>query len=221
MRGRGQRPLRVALDMDGVLADLKSALLRHSVALFGDVAGAPESRVTKTRRRRLWNSVQSTENFWETLDETEPGGVSRLAALAAERRWETIFLTTRPETAGDGAQLQTQRWLIARGFPCPSVFVVRRSRGAIAAALELDVVVDDRPENCLDVVSDSTARAVLTWRRTTDAPGIVLNRGRIDLVRGLSESLDLLTEIDSSRRRRPSGLSSLLQTWGVRLSPAV
>jgi hypothetical protein len=221
MSARGQRPLRVAFDMDGVIADLKSALVRQSAALFGEAAGAGQTGLTKSRRRRLWNSAQSTENFWETLDETEPGGVSRLAALVAERRWETIFLTTRPETAGDGAQVQTQRWLAARGFPCPSVFVVRRSRGVIAAALELDVVVDDRPENCLDVVSDSTARAILTWRRTADPPGIVLNRGRIDLVSRFGESLDLLTEMDVSRRQPASRLSGFLHTFRARLVPAI
>jgi hypothetical protein len=101
------------------------------------------------------------------------------------------------------------------------VFVVRRSRGVIAAALELDVVVDDRPENCLDVVSDSTARAILTWRRTADPPGIVLNRGRIDLVSRFGESLDLLTEMDVSRRQPASRLSGFLHTFRARLVPAI
>ena len=46
----------------------------------------------------------------------------------------------------------------------PSVYVVQGSRGRIAAALALDVVVDDRPENCLDIAVDSKARAILVWR---------------------------------------------------------
>ena len=52
----------------------------------------------------------------------------------------------------------------SKGFTLPSVFVVQGSRGRIAAALGLDIVVDDRPENCLDVVVDSKARAILVWR---------------------------------------------------------
>src|SRR5439155_16592344 len=90
--------------------------------------------------------------------------IGRLASLAAERRWEIIFLTRRPESAGATAQVQTQRWLQSKGFTLPSVFVVHGSRGRIAAALDLDVVIDDRPENCLDVVVDSKARALLVWR---------------------------------------------------------
>ncbi len=108
--------------------------------------------------------MRGRENFWETLDEIEPGALSRLYRLVCDRRWELIFLTSRPETAGDTAQAQSHRWLAAHGFPAPSVFVVHGSRGRIAAALNLDVLVDDRPENCLDVAIDSSARAILVWR---------------------------------------------------------
>jgi len=206
-----RRPFRVAFDMDGVLADLNSALSRAARTLFG-AAAMPEIPLTKRRRRQLWNTVQSTPNFWETLEETEPGAVARLAALVRERQWEVVFLTTRPETAGDSVQTQTHRWLVARGFPCPNVFVVRRSRGAVAAVFELDVVVDDRPEHCLDVVSDSSARAVLAWRRRTEAPGIMLNRVRIDVVSGVHDALNLLLDIDARRCDPPSLLSRLLRT---------
>ena len=216
MSGRLPKPLRVAFDMDGVVADLTSALRSHSATLFGDSGEASEHRLIGRRRRRLWDHVRSVENFWESLNEAVPGGVGRLAALVAERRWEVIFLTTRPETAGAPVQEQTQRWLMGHGFFCPSVFVVRKSRGAIAAALEIDVVVDDRPENCLDVVSESSARAILNWQRTTAAPAIALDRLRIDVVHGFTEALDRLTAIDSTRHQPPPRrLSRLLQAFGV------
>src|SRR5688572_24449855 len=120
--------------------------------------------MTTRQQRKLWRHVETIENFWATLSETEPGVVARLATTATERRWEIIFLTKRPQTAGATAQVQSQRWLESRGFPLPSVFVVRGSRGRIAAALDIAIVVDDRPENCLDVVVDSKARAIRVWR---------------------------------------------------------
>ena len=120
--------------------------------------------LTARQQRELWRAVCARANFWESLDEIEPGALARLFQLVRDRRWEPIFLTSRPETAGDTAQLQSHRWLAAHGFPAASVFVVHGSRGKIAAALELDVVVDDRPENCLDVAIDSNARAILVWR---------------------------------------------------------
>ena len=209
------RPFRVAFDMDGVLADLGGAVARESVALFGEATDPVEACDTR-RRRRVWQHIESTQNFWETLDETEPGVVAALNALTRGRRWDVIFLTTRPETGGDPARIQTARWLAARGFEAPGVFVVRRSRGAIAAALELDAVVDDRVESCVDVVSESDARALLVWRREAEPPAIALNRVRIDVVRSAGDALSELGRIDAARRERPSRFSALLRTFAAR-----
>ena len=109
--------------------------------------------LTSRQQRKLWRHVESIENFWETLKEIEPGSVAQLASVALANRWEIIFLTKRPQSAGSTAQLQSQRWLESNGFTFPSVYVVQGSRGRIAAALGLDVVVDDRPENGLGLAS--------------------------------------------------------------------
>ncbi len=220
MRAARRRPLRIGCDMDGVVADLGAAMSRESLALFGD-EGRDADHLAARRRKHLWTRVQAVENFWETLDEIEPGGVSRMAALAAERRWEVIFLTTRPDSAGDTAQRQTHRWLAAHGCSSPNVFVVRRSRGLIAAALELDVVLDDRPGNCLDVIADSEARAILTWRREQDIPTLALNRARIEVVKGFHQALDALTTMDLHRHESSSRLSAILRTFVNRSARAV
>src|SRR5438093_402298 len=52
--------------------------------------------MTPRQQRKLWRHVESIENFWQTLVELEPGVIARLAAIAAERRREIIFLTKRP-----------------------------------------------------------------------------------------------------------------------------
>ena len=87
--------------------------------------------------------------------------MARLAVTVAVQGWEILFLTRRPDTAGDTVQVQSQRWLRAHGFELPSVYVVSESRGKIAASLSLDVVIDDRPDNCVDVSADSSAKPVL------------------------------------------------------------
>jgi hypothetical protein len=154
----------------------------------------PTLRITARQQRKLWDHVEAIENFWETLAEIEPGSVARLAKIAIEKRWEVIFLTRRPDTAGATAQAQSQRWLRAKGFPLPSVFVVQGSRGRIAASLALDIVVDDTPENCLDVTVDSKARAILV-RRDESRP-IATKRLGIGVVRSVGECLDVLAQID-------------------------
>jgi hypothetical protein len=148
--------------------------------------------LTRQQQHDIWEAVRNTENFWESLAETEPGVVARLAALAREREWEVIFITQRPSSGGETTQLQTQRWLVAYGFDLPSVYVIKGSRGKVAAALSLDVVVDDRPENCLDVKLESRARAVLIW--SADFVDIPPNAQRLGIepVAGIGACLDLL-----------------------------
>jgi hypothetical protein len=217
--------LRIGFDCDGVLANMEAGLVRQAEALFGEsttlrveareadtpppAAGDPAEsapdnaaplvklKLSPRQQRRLWNHVESIENFWQTLQECEAGIVERLGSLARARRWEIIFLTKRPEGAGLTAQLQTQLWLESRGFQLPSVYVVQGSRGRIAAALGLDIVVDDRPENCLDVVVDSKARAILIWRDGAEQLPAAAKRLGIGVVGSVAECLDILVQIDS------------------------
>lgn len=217
--------LRIAFDLDGVLADMDSALAAHAEVLFGKTrigraAPAPEPVIeassngpgpapahmdlTARQRRRLWRRVAGVENFWLTLQEIEAGSVKRLAAVATERRWQIIFLTKRPATAGLSAQVQSQRWLVEHGFERPSAYVVKGSRGLIAAALDLDVVVDDRPESCRDVIAESSARAILVWRNPSPQQSLAAQRLGIGVVRTVDECLARLLEIEALGRRTAS-----------------
>ena len=198
--------LRIAFDMDGVLADMEGALVDHADGLSG---------ADDETSRRLWQRVAAIENFWESLNELEPGTVARLHALTIERRWEVIFLTRRPSTAGATAQIQTQRWLETRGFALPSVYVVQRSRGQIAAALGLDFVIDDRPENCLDVAVDSKARPILVLRDNgTQLPAAIRRLG-IGVVGSVCQCLDILAQIDVEETS-PGMVTRVLRLLGLK-----
>ncbi len=203
-------PLRVAFDIDGVVADLRSVLIREAAVQFGRALSIapdvdedrPLEGLNHRERKRLWRRIATIENFWETLEETEEGAVARIAARASKRRWEVLFVTQRPATAGRSAQIQTQRWLCDKGFPLPAVYVVRRSRGAIAEALGLDAVVDDQVANCLDVVADSHARPLLLCREgETSAAAVpagpaVTRPAPVTLVRSIDECLEVLEAMD-------------------------
>jgi hypothetical protein len=217
--------LRLGFDMDGVLADLNAALVREAMRLFpgierkapttpGSPTGGPLTdaaapadpaevvpgslKLSSRQERQLWDAVRQITNFWETLAETEAGIVERLATTSSEKRWEVMFLTSRPRTAGDIVQIQSQRWLQQHGFPFPALYVVSTSRGRIAQALELDVVVDDRPENCLDVAIESKARAILVWRGEEGEVPASARRLGIGGVASVGACLDLLVEADAA-----------------------
>jgi hypothetical protein len=179
-------------------------------------APAVRLQITSRQQRRLWQHIGTIENFWEGLAEIEPGVVKKLSSLADERRWEIIFLTKRPESAGATAQVQTQRWLQSKGFALPSVFVVQGSRGRIASALQLDVVIDDRPENCLDVVMDSKgARAILIWRNDPAQLPPAAKRLGIGVVKSVSECLDILTQLDGPDKDEPGVMARVKKLLGL------
>jgi hypothetical protein len=202
----------LTLEARRLFPDIDPAAIPNSAAP-GTGPGAPETSpdagsrqpeeqalsfgsLSSRQQREIWNAVCDRENFWETLDEIEPGALARLYALVQKHRWELIFLTSRPETRGDTAQAQSHRWLSKHGFTQPSIFVVHGSRGKIAASLALDVIVDDRPENCLDVAIDSAARAILVWRGdANNVPGSARQLG-IGSVGSMSECLDILESLD-------------------------
>lgn len=212
-------PLRVAFDLDGTIADMHAALRKTAEELFGneplanaadDQTGAGSATDDETDGKRVlvqlhlsarqqmqvWDHVKTVENFWNSLPELEPGIVARLADVAAKRRWEVIFLTTRPVVAGDTVQIQSQRWLEAHGFPLPSVFVVQRSRGKIADVLQLDAVVDDRAENCLDVAVESKAKPILIWPADPKLLPPGAKRLGVRVAGSISEALSLLEALD-------------------------
>jgi hypothetical protein len=214
--------LRVAFDLDGTIADMFGVLKKEAEKLFGGLvrnrrtgtapleaepgAALAETSTSLSRlnlderqRVRLWEHVESIPNFWTTLPEIEPGIVRRIAAAAVDRRWEVIFLTTRPGVAGETTQRQSQLWLEAHGFQWPSVFVVQRSRGRIADALALDALVDDRTENCLDIVAESKAHAILV-HKGADKPEVArARRHGVHVVHSISGAVDLLLKIDGAK----------------------
>jgi len=168
--------------------------------------------LTPGQWRRLWAHVRRTEDFWFSLPEIDEGIVAHIASRAEARRWEVIFLTTRPKVRGQTTQAQSQKWLEAHGFARPSVFVVQRSRGLIAHALELDAVVDDRLENCVDVALESKAAAILI-RPSNSSTAQHQRPVGVRVVGSIREALTVLEEIDDDRNR-PGVVRSLKKLLG-------
>ncbi|MGE3276035.1 MAG: hypothetical protein AB7O67_13045 [Vicinamibacterales bacterium] len=214
--------LRIAFDLDGTVADMLTVLRQEAEQLFGEdtlsrqtyqVRDTPsagpdedpdnpamaELHLTPRQQMQLWDHVRQIDNFWLKLAETESGIIARIATVAYRRRWEVIFITTRPASAGETVQLQSAQWLDAHGFALPSVFVVHGSRGKVAEALGLDFVVDDRPDNCLDVAVDSKAKAILIWPDDPNKLPAGARRLGIRPAATIGEAVDLIEKYDDLR----------------------
>jgi hypothetical protein len=160
--------LRLGFDLDGVVADFRTAFLDAAAQLLGGNSIQRQSSpmpdldgVSAADAKRVWKAITETPNWWLGLAPYEPAQIARLYQLSRRFRWEVSFLTTRIPTAGDSVQFQSQAWLEAHGFYMPAVVTVPGSRGEIANALRLDLVIDDQFLNCLEVVSSSQSKAIL------------------------------------------------------------
>lgn len=197
--------LRIGFDMDGVLADFRTAFQDIETRLFGHRSGQapdqpeeeeerPERQLSETRRRRdqIWDEIRKTPDFWTTLRPLGNGSVRRIHALMLAHNWEVFFITQRPSTAGATVQRQTQCWLVEQGFDLPSVLPIGGSRGTAAGSFRLDYHVDDTIQHCLDVIADSNAKAILVASHATENSIIGARKLGIAIAGGVDQALDIL-----------------------------
>jgi hypothetical protein len=195
--------LRIGFDVDGVLADFRAAfhaaavrIVRGEIEDF-DPGETPQSESTLSANdvRRVWDHIAKTSNWWMEIDAYEPDQIARLYSLTRAAGWEVFFLTKRPPSAGDSVQFQTQWWIERFGFYLPSVLTVPGSRGEVANALRLDLVVDDLLINCVEVVSASPTKAILMQRtHDTAARDHATSRG-IGVVSTLADALGVIERL--------------------------
>src|SRR3954468_8109835 len=195
--------LRIGFDVDGVLADFRAAFRAAAVRLVHGHAAraqAPSSPKADTPLsaddvKRVWDYIAKTSNWWMELEAYEPDQIARLYSLTRAAAWEVFFLTKRPPSAGDSVQFQTQWWIERHGFYLPAVLTVPGSRGEVANALRLDLLVDDQLINCVEVVSASPTKAILMQRSPdTSEKEHATSRG-IGVVSTLADALRVIERL--------------------------
>ena len=200
--------LRLGFDIDGVLADFRSAFretarecLKRDVPLESN---DPDSALSAPDVERVWKHIARASNWWMRLRAYEPAQIANLYALARARHWEICFLTKRPPSAGDSVQFQTQWWLEQQGFYLPAVMTVPGSRGDLANALRLDLVIDDQFVNCAEVIGASPTKALLMLRDQDETMRRhALERG-VGVVSNLAATVPILEQLELLlRERRP------------------
>lgn len=144
--------MKIGLDIDDVLAEFVPRFRRECRELFG----IPEQDIEPTdwgwsnfglsdaEINAVWRKINNTHNFHESLDRKEDAyGLSYI-----QGRNTLFFLTTRRQTKGDPVEVQTYRWLQAKFEIAHPTVLVSAKKPELAAALELDVFIDDKPETC-------------------------------------------------------------------------
>ena len=176
-----------------------------------------EAPLSQDDIRRVWESIAKAPNWWMEIEPYEPDQIARLYGLARAARWEVFFLTKRPPSAGDSVQFQTQWWIERCGFYLPSVMTVPGSRGEIANALRLDLLVDDQLINCVEVVSASTTKAILLQRAQDAAERDHATSRGIGVVPTLAEAISVLEHLQEVMTHKRGRLLRLTD-WFARPS---
>ena len=193
--------LRIGIDVDGVVADFRSAF--HDAALRCLKRDVPDQEdfesagpLSPDDIRRVWDYIARTQNWWMEVPPYEPEQIARLYSAVRAMGWEVFFMTKRPPSAGDSVQFQTQWWIERFGFYLPAVLTVPGSRGEVANGLRLDIVIDDQIMNCIEVISAAPAKALLMLRAADAvAREHASNRG-IGVVSSLSEAITVLERLE-------------------------
>jgi len=208
--------IRVGFDVDGVLANFNKTFRETAAKIEGTGAhdrSDPAARaLAADAMKRVWDHISRTPQWWLQLEPYEQDEIERIYRTSRARRWEVYFMTTRPSSAGETTQFQTQWWLETHGFPLPSVLTVPGSRGDAANALKLDIAVDDRLTNCVDIIAASRSKAILLLRRDDQTVrDQALARG-IGVVNTLATAIDAIEQFEEAKRST-SGRLSRLADW--------
>ena len=217
--------LRIGFDIDGVVADFRTGFLDVAAKLLGrDAIHKPSApmpdfnAVSAADSKRVWRVITETPNWWLGLAPYEPAQIARLYQLARRYRWEVSFLTSRIQTTGDSVQFQSQAWLEAYGFYMPAVVTVPGSRGEIANAMRLDVVIDDQLLNCLEVVGASQTKAILLLQvGDAELQTQATERG-IGVVHRLEQAIEVLLHLQDVLPEK-RGITMRLADWFRRKDP--
>jgi len=151
--------LTVGCDIDDVLANFIKRFMEIAGKRYGvDSTIRPASwewdlpqggKLSREIIDGVWDEIQDTYNFWQTLD-TEPGVMVSLVRQI-DARTKLIFPTARAWSQGDDVGKQTASWIEDTfGIWHPSV-IVSDKKAEMAKAMKYDYFIDDRPKNVLEV----------------------------------------------------------------------
>jgi len=165
-----KKRIKVGFDCDGVQFDFGLAYSTIMRELYGDkmpLIHDMDPRVTHwawekwypataEQLEKGWDKLKATENFWEYVPIIHPVLLKALiSCIDMHGGIQVYHITAREESIGNTLERQTINALKKAGWTDPQVLVTFK-KGPLAAALDLDFLVDDNTQNCLEVSIDSS-----------------------------------------------------------------
>jgi uncharacterized HAD superfamily protein len=160
------------MDVDGVVADFLPALIRLLEKKTGnqivaetimDLTFKGHDFVTEQVLEDCMASVAQDPEFWSILPPLlAPSEWEALDLLS--RRGQLVFITHRFERDTYDIRKVTGDWLGKHGITKPVVHCTATYKSGLVQSLGVNLFVDDRYENCLDVAEKTQATVIMPHR---------------------------------------------------------
>lgn len=172
----------IGFDIDGVLANFNHTFLTLLNKEFSiDIKCALKKQthwdhqdclpVTKEQISYIWDEyIHKSFSFWKNIPMIENelktrNSIHKLVSdlFSREKREAIIyFVTNRPY--GCNSAHQTQYWIHRKlNLAFPNVILCNSRKGDICKALNIDYFIDDKPENCEDILLNSPRTKVYVY----------------------------------------------------------
>ena len=153
--------MRIGIDCDDICCDFQSSYMELLNKLYGrpPIGTAPidwegsNLMLSAEETKQSWLEVAKIPNFWAKLKPLPSFDYETIMLLRELiYRHDVFFVTNRFETPGSSPMKQTKYWFYVNAqIHSPNVLIAK-DKGPMAAVLQLDAFIDDRPKNCLDVL---------------------------------------------------------------------
>lgn len=110
-----------------------------------------EVGMEKKHVNEAWRYIEEHPSWWISLDPL-PNGRKDLALLKnlSDEKHDIYFITNRPHK---GAKKASEIWLRTHSDISNPTVLIAEQKGPIAKGLRLTHFIDDRPDNCTDVLT--------------------------------------------------------------------
>jgi uncharacterized HAD superfamily protein len=202
--------MRIGVDIDGVLADFNKAFIKRVIDVTGKDRFPPRPFTittwnypemygyTKDQVSAVWENIKQDRLFWYLLTDYPDtfGDLEYLSTRVKLYQDDVYFITARP---GVQAKHQTELWLDQRlrdaspfRSPILPTVLMTSHKGLAARTLGLDVYIDDRDTNCLDVANCGVRTFVCDrpWNNQPEQAESLAAAGvtRVTRVKGFAEA---------------------------------